>query len=56
MRTATLEKLNDGELIFGSPTAGKWFVREYEDDVEMSGSFFDTEERAKAHIETLNEK
>ena len=56
MRTTTLEELNEGELIFGSRTAGKWFVREYEDDVEMGGSFFKTEEEAKAHIETLNEK
>ena len=56
MRTTTLEELNEGELIFGSRTAGKWFVREYEDDVEMGGSFFNTEEEAKAHIETLSEK
>ena len=54
--TGTLEELNEGELIFGSRTAGKWFVREYEDDVEMGGSFFKTEEEAKTYIETLNEK
>ena len=56
MRTATLEVLEEGELIFGSRTAGSYFVREYEDDVEMGGSFFKTEEEAKAHMETLTEK
>ena len=56
MKTSTLEVLNEGELIFGTRTAGSYFVREYEDDVEMSGSFFKTEEEAKAHMETLTEK
>jgi len=56
MRTATLEVLNEGELIFGSRTNGSYFVREYEDDVEMGGSFFNTEEEAKTYIETLYEK
>ena len=56
MRTSTLEVLNEGELIFGARTAGSYFVREYEDDVEMSGSFFKTEEEAKTHMKTLNEK
>ena len=40
MRTSTLEVLNEGELIFGTRTAGSYFVREYEDNIEMSGSFF----------------
>ena len=56
MRTSTLEILNEGELIFGTRTAGSYFVREYEDNIEMSGSFFKTEEEAKTHMETLNEK
>ena len=56
MRTSTLEVLNEGELIFGTRTAGSYFVREYEDDVEMGGSFFKTEEEARAHMETLTEK
>ena len=56
MRTTTIEELNEGELIFGSRTAGKWFVREYEDDVEIGGSFFNTEEKANAYIETLKWK
>jgi len=56
MKTSTLEVLNEGELIFETRTAGSYFVREYKDDVEMGGSFFKTEEEAKAHMETLNEK
>ena len=56
MKTATLEVLNEGELIFGTRTAGSYFVREYEDNIEMSGSFFKTEEEAKTHMKTLNEK
>jgi hypothetical protein len=54
MKTTTLEELNEGELIFGSRTAGRWFAREYEDGVEVAGSFFNTKEEAKAYIETLN--
>ena len=56
MKTATIEVLNEGELIFGTRTAGSYFVKEYEDDVETGGSFFKTEEEAKAHVETLTEK
>jgi hypothetical protein len=48
--------LNEDELIFGTRTAGSYFVREYEDNIEMSGSFFKTEEEAKTHMKTLNEK
>jgi hypothetical protein len=56
MKTATIEVLNEGELIFGSRTAGSYFVREYEDDVETGGSFFKTEEEVKAHMKTLTEQ
>ena len=54
MKTATLEVLEEGELIFGTRTNGSYFVREYEDNIEMGGSFFKTEEEAKTYIETLN--
>ena len=50
MKTATLEELNEGELIFGSHTAGRWFAREYEDGVEMGGSFCKTIEEAEARV------
>ena len=56
MKTATLEVLKEGELIFGCRTNGGYFVREYENNEEMGGSFFKTEEEAKTYIETLNEK
>jgi hypothetical protein len=56
MRTATLEVLNEGELIFGTRTNGSYFVREYEDNEEVAGSFFIIFILAKAYIETLNEK
>ena len=38
----TIEVLNDGEKVFGSNTTGNYFVREYENDQEMGGSFFKT--------------
>ena len=50
MRTATIEILNEGETVFGSRTAGEYFVREYEDNVEMSGSFYKTINEAEAHV------
>ena len=52
--TTKLEVLNEGELIFGSRTNGSYFVREYEDDVEVGGAFFKTEEEAKTYMKHLN--
>ena len=49
MKTATIEVLEEGELIFGSPTVGKYFVRRYEDEVEMGGGFFKTKKEALQH-------
>ena len=49
MKTTTIETLEEGELIFGSPTAGKYFVRRYEDEVEMGGGFFKTKKEALQH-------
>ena len=49
MKTTTIETLEEGELIFGSPTAGKYFVRRYEDEVEMGGGFFKTKKEALTH-------
>ena len=46
MRTATLEVLEEGELIFGTRTNGSYFVREYEDNIEMGGSFFQNRRRS----------
>ena len=49
MKKATIEVLEKGELIFGSPTVGKYFVRRYEDEVEMGGGFFKTKKEALQH-------
>jgi len=49
MKTATIEILEEGETIFGSPTNGEFFVRRYEDDVEMGGGFFKTKKEALQH-------
>ena len=49
MKTTKIEILEEGELIFGSPTAGKYFVRRYEDEVEMGGGFFKTKKEALIH-------
>ena len=56
MKTATIEILEPGETIFGSPTAGKYFVRRYEDEEEMGGSFFGTIEEAETNVKEYQEK
>ena len=50
MRTATIEILRDAETVFGSRTAGQYFVREYEDGEEMGGGFFKTITEAEARV------
>ena len=50
MRTATIEILRDAETVFGSHTAGQYFVREYEDGEEMGGGFFKTITEAEARV------
>ena len=50
MKTATIEILEEGETIFGSRTNGEYFVREYEDNEEMGGSFFKTMKEAEARV------
>jgi len=49
MKTATIEILEEGETIFGSPTNGEFFVRRYEDGEEMGGGFFKTKKEAQQH-------
>ena len=41
-KTATVEILEKGELVLGSPTRGEYMVRSFEDGLEMSGEFFYT--------------
>ena len=50
MKTTTIETLEEGELIFGSPTVGKYFVRRYEDETETGGGFFKTKKEAETHV------
>ena len=50
MRKAVIEILYDGEVVLGSRAAGKYMVREYEDDLEMGGSFYKTIEEAEARV------
>ncbi len=50
MKTATIEILEKGETIFGSPTNGEFFVRKYEDGEEMSGGFFKTMAEAETEV------
>ena len=50
MKTATIEILEKGETIFGSRTAGEYFVRRYEDGEEMGGGFFKTLEEAETEV------
>ena len=54
-----LAKLSDNELIFGSKTKGKYWVKEFDKDTgeEKSGEFFETMEEAMdaiAWIEDMN--
>jgi hypothetical protein len=55
MKKTVIEILDKGELIFGSPTAGKYFVRRYEDDVEMGGGFFKTKKEATLHAKEFEQ-
>ena len=50
MKKATIEILYYGETVFCSRAAGKYMVREYEDGVEMGGSFCKTIEEAEARV------
>jgi len=57
-KRATLEILEPGEKIFGSPTDGRYFVQEFEDDMPRGGQFFKTILEAEKHMveyETGNE-
>ena len=55
MKTATIEILEEGETIFGSPTNGEFFVRRYEDGEEMDGGFFKTMEEAETSVREYQE-
>ncbi|MDP6587018.1 MAG: hypothetical protein QF704_05450 [Anaerolineales bacterium] len=50
MREATIEVLTKGEKVLGSPTIGRYMVREYEDGEERGGAFFETLKEADQHV------
>jgi len=50
MREATIEVLNKDEMVMGTPTTGRYFVREYEDGEERGGAFFETLKEADQHV------
>ena len=49
-KRATLEILDPGEKIFGSPTNGRYFVQEFEDGEPRGGSFFETIQEAENYM------
>ena len=50
MRKATIEVLEKGEEMLGSPTAGRYHVLEYMDDEQVGGQFFETMKKANDHV------
>ena len=55
MKKATIEILHEDETILGSPTNGQYFVREYENGEEMSGSFHKYLHDAVSHVKKYQE-
>ena len=50
MKKATIEILHEDETVLGSPTNGQYFVREYENGEERSGSFHKYLHDAVSHV------
>jgi len=50
MRTATIQKMEEGEKVLGSPTVGRYHVLEYMDDEYKGGQFFETMKDANEHV------
>ena len=49
-RMATIEVLEEGEKVLGSPTVGRYHVLEYMDDEQVGGQFFKTMKEANKHV------
>jgi len=49
-RAATIEVLNKGEKVLGSPPIGRYFVREYKNEEETGGAFYLRLEDADKHV------
>ena len=50
MKKATIEILHEDENVLGTKTSGQYMVREYEDEVEMGGSFHKYLHDAVSHV------
>ena len=50
MRRATIQKMEEGEKVLGSPTVGRYHVLEYMDDEQVGGQFFKTMKEANNHV------
>jgi len=50
MKSATIEVLEEGEVVLGSPVIGRYQVREYVDNEEVGGQFFKTMQEANDHV------
>jgi len=55
MKKATIEILHEDETILGSRTNGQYFVREYENGEERSGSFHKYLHDAVSHVKKYQE-
>ena len=55
MKKATIEFLHEDETILGSRTNGQYFVREYENGEERSGSFHKYLHDAVSHVKKYQE-
>jgi len=47
---ATIEILNEGEMVFGSVPNGRYMVREYERDDEVGAEFYESILLAEKHV------
>ena len=55
MKKATIEILHESETVLGSRTNGQYFVREYENGEERSGSFHKYLHDAVSHVKKYQE-
>ena len=47
---ATIEILNEGEMVFDSTPNGRYMVREYDGDEEMGAEFYESILLAEKHV------
>jgi hypothetical protein len=52
MKRATIELLEEGEMILGSNPVGRYMVTEF-DNVELGGMFFESLADAEEHVENI---